>query len=253
MAKVLYSRSKEFDHKGKKKFARKARKYYVSDDSRDFHCNEGIVSKEDLAKEDGTVIASNKGHEFVVFNPQFTDEYARMTRGPQMIPLKDIGLILTTCGLNKDSVVMEAGVGSGGLGVVLSSVCKKVISYEIREDHIEVAEKNKRRLNLENWEIKQGDITEDVSEEGFDTIVLDMPNPWDAKVGEALKVGGYLVSYSPSMPQVMDFVENVGENFEVIKTVRVMEEEWEVYGRKVRPISGSIIHSGFLTFVRKVA
>jgi len=48
MAKVLYSKGREFDHKGKKKVAKKTRKYFVADD-KDFHCNEGIISAKDIA------------------------------------------------------------------------------------------------------------------------------------------------------------------------------------------------------------
>ena len=84
-----------------------------------------------------------------------------------------------------------------------------------------------------------------------------MPEPWNAldNCSKALKIAGFLVSYSPSVPQVADFVNALRkkENFIYLKTVEITEREWEVEERKVRPKSKGIGHSGFLSFARKVA
>ena len=63
-----------------------------------------------------------------------------------------------------------------------------------------------------------------------------------------------MVSYSPSIPQVIDFVNAVrkNESFVYLKTVEIIEREWEVEERRVRPKSKGIGHSGFLSFARKV-
>ena len=50
----------------------------------------------------------------------------------------------------------------------------------------------------------------------------------------------------------MDFVSNLDQDYKFIKTIEVAEKEWEVKGRKVRPKSQSIGHSGFLTFARRM-
>ena len=42
------------------------------------------------------------------------------------------------------------------------------------------------------------------------------------------------------------------KNFIHLKTIEIIEREWDVQGRKVRPKSQPIGHSGFLTFVRKI-
>ena len=90
----------------------------------------------------------------------------------------------------------------------------------------------------------------------MDIITLDVPEPWNAveNCAKALKPGGFIVSYSPSVPQVADFVSSIkkNENFVYIKTVEISEREWEVDERKVRPKSQGIGHSGFLSFARKV-
>ena len=87
-------------------------------------------------------------------------------------------------------------------------------------------------------------------------VILDLPEPWLAipSAKKALKVGGFLVSYSPSVPQMMDFVNaiNKDENFTHIKASEIIEREWEIDGRKVRPRSQQIGHSGFISFARRI-
>ena len=73
-------------------------------------------------------------------------------------------------------------------------------------------------------------------------------------VKKALKNHGFLVSYSPTIPQVMDLIEEVKKHKELIylETVEIIERHWEFSERKVRPKSQQIGHSGFLTFVRRL-
>jgi len=61
--------------------------------------------------------------------------------------------------------------------------------------------------------------------------------------------------YSPTTPQVSDFIDKVRSiaGLEYLSTVEVTYREWEFEGRKVRPKSQSIGHSGFMTFVRKIS
>jgi len=52
----------------------------------------------------------------------------------------------------------------------------------------------------------------------------------------------------------MDFVNavNKNKNFIHVKTVELIQREWEIEERKVRPITTQTVHTGFLSFVRKV-
>jgi tRNA A58 N-methylase Trm61 len=51
---------------------------------------------------------------------------------------------------------------------------------------------------------------------------------------------------------VVDFVDKINSDFLYIKTSEILEREWEINKRKVRPLSQGIGHSGFLSFARKV-
>ena len=258
MAKILI-------RKGKKEFIKelnkevlvvKPRTYYIKDIENDYHTTDGVISKKDLKKKDGSVIKTNQDKEFTIFTSSFLDDFRKISRSAQIIPLKDIGLIIAETGINKDSNVVDAGAGSGALACFLAHICKEVTTYEIRDDFLKIVNENKKFLNLKNLKVKKQDIYKGIDEKDVDLITLDLPSPWNAikPAEKALKIGGYLVSYSPTVPQVIDFVTVISnnDNFLYIKTSELIKRNWDVEGRKVRSKSEGIGHSGFLTFCRKI-
>ena len=236
---------------------RQGKKFYAKNLDEDLHTQYGFIKSSELNKaKEGSLLKSNTNKEFFVFNPYFIDLYRKIKRDAQIIPLKDIGLIIAETGINKQSRVLDAGSGSGALACFLASIAKEVITYEIREDFIEIVKSNIKFLGLKNIKVKNVDIYNKIEDKNIDVIILDLPEPWNAldNCSKALKVGGFLVSYSPSVPQVIDFVNAVrkNESFVYLKTFEIIEREWEVEERKVRPKSKGIGHSGFLSFARKV-
>ena len=236
---------------------KQGKKFYAKNLDEDLHTQYGFIKKEELKKaKEGSLLKSNTSKEFFIFNPHFIDLYRKIKRDAQIIPLKDIGMIIAETGINKDSKVLDAGSGSGALACFLSSIAKEVVTYEIREDFIEIVKSNIEFLGLKNIKIKKNNIYNEVDDKNIDVAVLDVPEPWKAleSCSKALKPGGFLASYSPSVPQVADFVNDVrkNESFVYLKTAEIIEREWEVEERKVRPKSSGIGHSGFLSFARKV-
>ncbi len=230
------------------------KKFYVRDLSKDFHTQFGYIKAKDLRK-NGKVISNTK-KEFFVFTPSFIDAYKKIKRMPQIITLKDLGIIIAETGINSKSKIIDAGTGSGALACFLANITKEVVSYEIRKDFLKVAEHNKKLLNLKNLRIKNKDIYQGIDEKNIDLITLDLPEPWKVLkyADKALKVGGFIVSYSPTIPQVMDFVNDINKNKNLIhiKTIEIIQREWDIRERVVRPKTSIINHTGFLTFVRKV-
>jgi len=254
MPKILIKKAVKELINNKSRTIEKPRKYLVNDTSKDFHCKEGIITKAQLKKKDGSKIKTKQGKEFTILTPDFMDLYKKIKRGAQIISLKDIGTIIAYTGINHKSKIVDAGAGSGGLACFLANICKEVTTYDIRDDHIEIVKENKKRLNLNNLKIKKGDIRKKISEKNADLITLDLPDPWEAlpSAKKALKIGGYLVSYSPTIPQIQDFVNKAKEDFNHIITMEIIKREWEIDGRKVRPITTQNVHTGFLTFFRKI-
>ncbi len=258
MAKILIRKAKKQYIKELNRYVTVSKfyKYYIADPSKDFHTKEGIIVKKDLKKKDGSKVTTNTKKEFIIFTPTFLDHYKRIERLAQMVPLKDIGLIIARTGIGKKTKILDAGAGSGGLALFLASVAKEVITYDIKKEHIEIVKRNAKFLGINNIKVKEGDIYRGVKEKDFDVFTLDVPTPWNAiKTAEdALKIGGFLVSYSPNTTQIQNFVNAINQSphFSVIKTVELMEREWKVEGQVVRPRSLDILHSGFLTFVRRI-
>lgn len=236
---------------------KQGRKFYAKNLDEDLHTQYGFIKSEDLKKaKNGDLLRSNTEKEFHVFGPSFIDLYRRIKRDAQIIPLKDIGFIIAETGINKESKVLDAGSGSGALACFLASIAKEIITYEIREDFIGIVKSNMEFLQLKNIKIKKKNIYEEVDDEDVDVVILDVPEPWKAleSCSKALKPGGFLASYSPSIPQVADFVNALkqNENFVYMKTAEITEREWEVEERKVRPKSKGLGHSGFMSFARKL-
>src|SRR3989338_7529993 len=119
---------------------KQGKKFYAKDLNQDLHTQHGYIKKEDLGKaKEGESLKSNTNKEFFIFEPSFIDIYRKIKRDAQIIPLKDIGLIIAETGINKESRILDAGSGSGALACFLASIAKEVVTYEIRDDFIEVA------------------------------------------------------------------------------------------------------------------
>ena len=129
----------------------------------------------------------------------------------------------------------------------------QVTTYEINESVIPKALNNIGKIlpNAENLHVKQGDIYLDLTERDVDRVVLDVPEPWNSVsgVGNALVLGGILISFSPTILQVHQLVltlQNHGR-FQRIETTETLLRPWHVTEQSVRPEHRMVAHSGFLT------
>ena len=118
---------------------RHGRKFFAKSVEEDLHTQYGFIKKDDMNKsKEGDLLKSNTGKEFFIYTPSFIDLYRKLKRDAQIIPLKDIGFIIAETGINKETKILDAGSGSGALACFLASIAKEVITYEIRDDFIEI-------------------------------------------------------------------------------------------------------------------
>ena len=225
-------------------------------ESGDLHTEFGVVKEDDLKQEVGKVM-SHTGKEFVLMHASFFDKLQKISRGPQAMMEKDIGSILAYTLPDPNAKIVEVGVGSGKLTCVLSHLfpSAEIISYEKNAENIKLAQKNLDSFKVKNVTIKQADVLETFSEDNVDVMIMDIPDAPLAleKVAPALKNGGTIVSYLPSITQVCYFVEQAEKhNILVDKVIENLEREWHVEVRKVRPKSPGILHTAFLVFARKL-
>jgi tRNA (adenine57-N1/adenine58-N1)-methyltransferase catalytic subunit len=226
----------------------KTGKKFVIKEIEDFHTSSGVIAKEELSKD---IAISNKGNKFIVLNPQFSDLWEQLKRGPQVMLQKDIGLIISKTGVNADSIVVDAGGGSGALCLALANVCKEITVYEINPEHYDILNRNVKNFGSENVILKQENVYSGISEKEVDLITLDLAEPWKVYF-DCLKIGGHLVVYLPNMIQVQKFVDSVkGSAVKVNEIIELMERKWKVEGKIMRPEFEMLGHTGFMVFCRK--
>ena len=226
--------------------------------TQDYHCADGVVKKADLAKKHGA-ISTNKGICFSLFEPSFIDKYEKITRHAQIMTLKDIGAILAHAGVTKNSVVLDAGSGSGAVACALAVHAKKVATFDIDDRSLEATKTNVEFLGLKNVAVKKGNIydADEIKKAGaekFDVFVLDVPQPWGALLTsqQMLKPGGFLVSYSPQALQAHAMVVAAKKMGMIhVKTLEIIERSWQVDEQRCRPDFQSLGHTGFLSFFRR--
>jgi tRNA (adenine57-N1/adenine58-N1)-methyltransferase len=238
------------------------KQFLIKSKENDFHSQFGVIKKEALSTaKPGDRLKTNTGMEMVVLAPTYHDLFRKIKRNAQIIPAKDIGAIISHTGLHRDSVVLDVGAGSGGLTLHLAKIAQEVHACDIRDDHLAIVKQNAEFLGLSNIIFKKLDIyTQESIQEidtTFDIICLDLPEPWKSipQAMQILKTGGIIASYSPCITQTMELVETVLSQEELyhLETIDATETEWVVHHKRVRPKTQSIDHSGFLTFIRKIA
>jgi tRNA (adenine57-N1/adenine58-N1)-methyltransferase len=132
-----------------------------------------------------------------------------------------------------------------------------IVGYELREDFAERARTNVATFLgdevLDRYRVQVRDAYEGIDETGLDKIVLDLPEPWQVvKHAEtALRPGGILLAYLPSIIQVSQLRDALAESdFELAETLEVLHRTWHVEGAAVRPDHRMVAHTGFLTSAR---
>ncbi len=233
------------------------RKYIVKA-GETFQCKFGKVETAKLiGKNFGAKVKTDAKYEFVALKPNFPDMFEKAQRGPQVILPRDAAQVLAVAGVNKNSVVVEAGSGSGFLSIFLSQYVKKIYSYEKNKEFFEKAKANIKFFGVKNIEIRNKDI-KTCKEKDADLVVLDLQNPEKVipKTEKILKKGGWLAVYSPFSEQISFVYRAIEKNFAEIKTIESCQREIRVNFDKnnkprTRPKSVGIF-TGYWTFARKI-
>jgi len=196
---------------------------------------------------------------FWILKPSLKDKLQGLKRKAQIILPRDAAHIVMNCSIESGHTVIESGIGSGSLTIALANAVApngKVISYDIRKEFIEHAMKNIQKAGLESLvSVKNSDVTRGINEKNVDAVIFDIPNPWDAieHAWHALKIGGYLCTYSPLISQVEKSRNKIHEfPFIEVKTIENLQREIIVSKHGTRPSFDMLGHTGYLTFARKV-
>ena len=237
------------------------RKTYLvkAEKGKTFHTHRGFIKFDDLIeKEYGYRVLSNLGTEFTALKPLLRDYIMKCVRKTQITYPKDIALIVMFSGIGPGSRIVEAGTGTGALTTALAHYVKpegRVYSYEIREEFLKNAEKNLKRAGLTDFvKLKNKDVVVGIDESDVDAVILDLATPWlvAPHAYTALKPCGTIVSFSPTIDQVVKTVEALKENsFIDIETVECLMRRMQTERGKTRPQTLMTGHTGYITFARK--
>jgi tRNA (adenine57-N1/adenine58-N1)-methyltransferase len=226
-----------------------------------FHTHKGFVKFDDIIGRDyGDSVKSSLNVPFVMMKPLLRDYVMKCARQTQINYPKDIALIVMFSNIGPGSRVVEAGTGTGALTTAIAHYVRPtgvVHSYDIREEFQKTAEKNLKRAGLNQLvELKLKDITEGIDEADVDAVILDLAVPWLVvpHAYAALKPCGNVVSFSPTIDQVVKMVEALKENgFVDVETVECIMRGMQTDRGKTRPQSLMTGHTGYITYARKAA
>jgi tRNA (adenine57-N1/adenine58-N1)-methyltransferase catalytic subunit len=227
-----------------------------------FHSDRGFIPHEALigAPEAGVAVTT-RGARYLALRPTLAEYVLEMPRGAQIIYPKDLATIALFADIGPGQTIVEAGLGSGALTLVLLRLVGptgRVISYETREEFARRAQRNiEARLGPANpLTVRAADIYLGIEERDVDRVVLDLPEPWRLveTAAAALRPGGLLCAYVPTIPQAQRVHEALAAHpaFALAETFETLLRPWNIAGPSVRPSHRMVAHTGFLTLARRV-
>ncbi|HVL80639.1 MAG TPA: tRNA (adenine-N1)-methyltransferase [Actinomycetota bacterium] len=229
-----------------------------------YHSHHGPLPHDEIiGAEEGVLVASSKGRRFRALRPTLADYVLKMPRGATVVYPKDVGPIVVWGDIFPGARVLEAGTGSGSLTLaLLRAVGPKgtVHTLERREDHQRTALRNIERFvgsdpSYGTLDARLADLYTDPLDIVVDRVVLDVTEPWMAvdNLERALRPGGILTVYMPTVPQVQRMAEALDRpGWGMVQTFETLHRTWKVEGLSVRPDHRMVAHTAWLMVARRV-
>jgi len=214
-----------------------------------------------IGMEEGQTVYNTAQEPFLMLRPSFAQLIPNLPRSAQVIYPKDIGPILLWGDIYPGATVVEVGTGPGALSLAMLRAIGpegRLISYETREDHAEMARDNVHRFYgaAPNWTIKVADALAGIEERGVDRMTVDIAEPWHLlpTAATALRPGGLILGYVPTVLQVKQFVDDLRAHgsFAAVQSFETWLRFWHVKQLSIRPEHRMIGHTGFIVVARRV-
>jgi tRNA (adenine57-N1/adenine58-N1)-methyltransferase catalytic subunit len=192
--------------------------------------------------------------------PSLSDVLGSVRRGAQIVTGKDAAQIVRLASVGPGGRVAEAGSGSGALTIALAYAVGPhghVTSYDRRPDFLASARSNVERAGFsDRVSFRERDVAaEGIEADDLSSVALDLPEPWEvlASAHSALRVGGYVATYTPTYNQLERTVRALRTlGFDEVRSVEVLERGLHVGEGGTRPEFEMLGHTGFLASGRKV-
>jgi tRNA (adenine57-N1/adenine58-N1)-methyltransferase len=222
--------------------------------------NEGVVDLTDQIGQPPGGAVTWLGATYHLVRPSLADLFGALRRGAQIVTPKDAAQLVYLAAVAPGSHVAEAGSGSGALTIALAHAVGAfghVTSFDRRADFLEAARANVSRSGLaERVTFRERDVAQEgIDVSGLGSIVLDLPEPW-AVLGSAqaaLRVGGYVATYTPTYNQLERTVQELRTlGYDEVRAVEILERGLHVGDGGTRPSFEMLGHTGFMAAGRRV-
>ena len=231
------------------------------------HSHTGHVSHDEIVgKAPGCRFLSRQGAPVVCLRPTL-ERYIlkKLRRRTQIIYPRDSTQILIRGDIYPGARVLEAGLGSGSVALVLLRFLGPqghLISYERREEFASMAQRTLSEFadlygaSGARHTVVLEDVYDGIREKDLDTILLDVPEPERAidSAAAALRPGGSLLCWLPTALQVYRLVRKLqrGPDWAHVETTESLVRPWHVSEASIRPVHRMVAHTGFLVSARRV-
>ncbi len=223
------------------------------------HTHHGKINLEELKnKKFGDEVETHLGVRYRILPFKPSDFFKHFKRSATPIMPKDIGAIIAYTGLSPDSLIFDAGTGSGLLAAYLAYFNKygEVVTVEKRKEFAKVARRNFKLAKLRNVHQIVGDalfVAEGFKRE-FDLVVLDMKDDvaFVPKAKEILKNSGYIAVYNPYIEAARRVYEAMAKaGFKELEAFELLRVDLDIKRIGTRT-STRVWHTGYITIGRKV-
>ncbi|ADB58880.1 tRNA (adenine-N1)-methyltransferase [Archaeoglobus profundus] len=223
------------------------------------HTHDGIINLEELKdKNFGDEVETHLGVKYKILPYRAVDFFKHFKRSATPIMPKDIGAIIAYTGLSPDSLILDAGTGTGMIAAYMAYFNKygEVVTVEKRKEFAKVARENFKLAGLKNIHQIVGDVlfvAEGFKRE-FDLIILDMKDDvkFIPKAYEILNYGGFLVVYNPYIEDTRNvYYKMIKIGFRNVESFEILKIDYEHKRVGTRPLT-RVWHTGFLVIGRKI-
>ena len=118
---------------------RTVKEYLVDNVGEDYYTPEGMVLASWL--QNPGCYTFEHGGSVQIYPASSTDLLRHLKRGPQVVQLKDTGLIIARTGINATSKIVDAGCGGAHQTRALANIADHVYAYEVNQKHYEICKR----------------------------------------------------------------------------------------------------------------
>ena len=222
----------------------------------------GVLQADDvIGLPEGSLVHTARNEPFRIFRPTYAHLIPNLPRKAQVIYPKDVGIMLLWGDVCPGASIVEVGAGPGALTIALLRAIGStgtLVTVEAREDFCEMSRENVTRFfgDAPNWALMLGNAYEGLEARDVDRLLIDVPEPWRVvpHAASALRPGGVLVSYLPTVVQVKTLVDELRAHpgFDAIEVMENLLRFWHVKDLSVRPEHRMVAHTGFIIVARRV-